>query len=231
MSAAFSASMIVGALRLPLVIEGMIDEFDDPQRLDADHPGFGIGDGERVSRRPHLAAAGGVVGGIDMVAHEGVDRLVADAIVARLDFPAPIRVEGVLSEDLAGQPHASARLDPVLGMAHIVELDPRRFGRIGRLQSHGATTFRPHWPDMRLEAMLSRQRRAVIGDGHRQEMELNVGITNAGARADEAPGLEMIGGAEAAARAQSHSAADKSAPEEASMRKERDRLLGGDLQE
>ena len=81
---------------------------------------------------------------------------------------------------------------------------------------------------MRLEAVLFGQRRAVIGDGHRQEMELNVGIANAGARADEAAGLEMIGGAEAAPAHEPFSA-DKRALDEASMRKERDRLLGGDL--
>ncbi len=81
---------------------------------------------------------------------------------------------------------------------------------------------------MRLEAVLARQRRAVIGDGHRQEMELNVGIANAGARADEAAGLEMIGGAEAPS-AHKPLGADEGAPEEAGMRKERDRLLGGDL--
>ena len=67
---------------------------------------------------------------------------------------------------------------------------------------------------MRLESVLARQLRAVIGDSHRQEMELNVGIANARARADEAAGLEMIGGAEAAA-AQKPLSADERAPEQA----------------
>ena len=49
---------------------------------------------------------------------------------------------------------------------------------------------------MSLEAVLASQRRAVVGDGHRQEMELNVWIVNAGARADKAASLKMIGGAE-----------------------------------
>src|SRR5277367_6177917 len=81
---------------------------------------------------------------------------------------------------------------------------------------------------MRLEAVLFRQGRAVIGDGHRQEMELNVRVANAGARTDEAAGLEMIGGAEAAFADKPFSA-DKRALDETRMRKERDRLLGGDL--
>src|ERR1700733_13666456 len=59
-------------------------------------------------------------------------------------------------------------------------------------------------------------------------MELNVGIANAGARADETPGLEMIGGAEAAPTRKPF-CADEGASEEAGMGKERDRLLGGDL--
>ena len=133
-----------------------------------------------------------------------------------------------MREDLAGQAHAGAHLDPVLGMAHIVELNPRRLGRIGRPQAHGAAALRPHRPDMRLEAVLAGQRRAVIGDRHRQEMELNVGVANAGARADEAARLEMVGGAEAAP-AHQPLGADERAPDEARVRKERDRLPGGDL--
>ena len=47
---------------------------------------------------------------------------------------------------------------------------------------------------MGLKAMLAGEGRAVVGDRHRQEMELDVGVANAGARADEAAGLEMIEG-------------------------------------
>src|ERR1700733_9301910 len=97
-------------------------------------------------------------------------------------------------------------------MAHIVELNPRGFGWIGRPQAHRAAAFRPHRPDMRLEAVLARQCRAVIGDGHRQEMELNVGEANAGARTDKTAGPEMIGSAEAASAHEPFSA-DQRAPE------------------
>jgi hypothetical protein len=59
-------------------------------------------------------------------------------------------------------------------------------------------------------------------------MKLNVGITDSGARADEAAGLEMIGGAETAPACKPLRP-DEGAPEEAGMGKERDRLPGGDL--
>ena len=53
MSAAFSPIMIVGALRLPEVIDGMIEEVDDAQPLDPDHPRLGVDHGHRiVARRP-----------------------------------------------------------------------------------------------------------------------------------------------------------------------------------
>ena len=82
---------------------------------------------------------------------------------------------------------------------------------------------------MGLKAMLAGKRRAVVGDRHRQEMELDVGVANARARADEAAGLEMIGGAEALA-AQEPLRPDQRAPNEAGVGKERDRLFGGDLE-
>ena len=71
---------------------------------------------------------------------------------------------------------------------------------------------------MGLKAVLARQGRAVVGDRHRQEMELDVGVANARARADEAAGLEMIGGADALA-AQEPLRADQRAPNEAGVAK------------
>ena len=82
---------------------------------------------------------------------------------------------------------------------------------------------------MRLEAVLAGERRAVIGDRHRQEVELDVGIAHAGARADEAAGLEMIGGAEAAP-AQQPVQPDHARATRPVWPIERDRLLRGDLE-
>ena len=171
MSAAFSADHDRRRVEIAVGDRRHDRRIDDAQRLDADHPGFRIDDGERVSGRSHLAGAGGVVGALDVVAHEGVDRLVADAVCARLDLAAAIGVEGALREDLAGQAHAGAHLDPVLGMAHVVELDPRRFGRIGRLQAHGARGFSTasvrHAPGSRARAPASsrHRRRPSAGNG------------------------------------------------------------------
>ena len=55
---------------------------------------------------------------------------------------------------------------------------------------------------MCLEAVPVRQRLAVIADGKRQEMILDVGPLGAGAAADEAAALEMVARAEAVAQQQ-----------------------------
>ena len=65
-----------------------------------------------------------------MLAEEGVDLVVGLHGRARLDLRPAIGVEGLLGEDLAGQPHAVAEIRPVLLMAHIVEADAR-IGLVG----------------------------------------------------------------------------------------------------
>ena len=54
---------------------------------------------------------------------------------------------------------------------------------------------------MHLEAVRGRRGAAVIADRRRQEVQLQVGVGDAGARADEGAGLEMVGGAEPGAEA------------------------------
>src|SRR5215210_2066059 len=110
-SAAFSASMMVGALRLPVVIEGIIEESTRCRpsspiaRVDGSTTARGVG------RIAYAAGAAGVVGALHVPTHEGVDRLVAGHVGARLDLPATVGREGRLREDLAGQPHAGPHLD------------------------------------------------------------------------------------------------------------------------
>src|SRR5947209_5830269 len=55
---------------------------------------------------------------------------------------------------------------------------------------------------MGLKSVLSCEAAAVIGNRQREEVELQVGSTDPGARADEAADLEMIGRAESAAGSQ-----------------------------
>ena len=112
MSAAFSPIMMVGALRLPEVIEGMIEEVDDAQRLDADHPGAAVDDRQRIARPPPSCMCMKGDRRSRRVADEGVDRLVVDEIGARLNLAAAIGIEGGLRENLARQPHAGAHFDP-----------------------------------------------------------------------------------------------------------------------
>ena len=169
-----------------------------------------------------------MVGAVDALAHKGVDRLVADGVRPRLDFAAAIAIEGPLSEDFAGQAHACAHLDPVLGMAHIIEPDHGRLGRIGRLETHPAAALRPHRADMGLKAVLAGERRGVIGDGKREEVKLDVRIADAGARADEAASLEMIRGAEALA-AQEPLGPDQRPPNEAGVAIKGNGLFRSDL--
>ena len=69
--------MIVGALRLPVVIEGMIEESTTRRPVNADDARLRIDHGHRIGGLAHLAGAGGMVGALDLVADEGVDRLVA----------------------------------------------------------------------------------------------------------------------------------------------------------
>ncbi len=170
-----------------------------------------------------------MVGALDVLAHEGVDRLVADAVFARRNLAAAIGIEGSLRENLAREPDAGAHLGPVVGMAHVIEPNSWRLGRVAGREPHRPAALRAHRPDMGLKAVFPGQRRAVIGDRHRQEMELDVGIAHARARADEAAGLEMIGGAETAPAGQPVQP-DEAARDEAGVAVERDRLLRGDLE-
>ena len=102
MSAAFSPIMIVGALRLPVVIDGMIEESTTRRPVDADDARFRIDHRHRIGGLAHPAGAGGMVGAFDLGADEIVDRLVADDIRAGLDLAPAIGVEGRLARKSRG---------------------------------------------------------------------------------------------------------------------------------
>src|SRR4051812_24950495 len=106
-----------------------------------------------------------MIGALDLGADEGVDRLVARDLRPGLDLAPAIAVEGLLREDLAGEPDAGAHLGPVIRMAHIVEEDARFRARIGGSEPDPSPALRTHRADMRLEAVLGRERGAVIGNG------------------------------------------------------------------
>ena len=148
---------------------------------------------------------------------------------AGLDLAAAIGVEGGLGEDLAGQADAGAHLGPVVGMAHIVEEDQRLVARVGGAQADPAAALRAHRADMRLEAVLGGQRTAVIGHGEREEVVLDVGVADAGAGADEAAALEMVGGTQPLLE-EEPAQADQGLGPGVHRAVERDRLAAGDLE-
>ncbi|ENN86115.1 hypothetical protein RHSP_32539 [Rhizobium freirei PRF 81] len=168
----------------------------DTQAIHADDAGIGIDDRHRIVLRAHLAGAAGVIGALQMFAQEGIDLIVGLNICPRLDFSAAIVVESLLPEDLAGEAHAMAELLPVFRMAHIVEADHRIGLRIGGAQRHVAARFRQIVADMHLEAVAPGRRLAVIADGNRQEVILDIRLLDAGRRAQERTGFELVGGAE-----------------------------------
>ena len=81
-------------------------------------------------------------------------------------------------------------------MAHIVEADDRIGLRVGGTQGDAAARLRQVVADMHLEAMALGGRLAVVADGDGKEVILDVGLLDAGRRAKEGAGLELVGGTE-----------------------------------
>ena len=178
-------------------------------------------------RVAHPAGAGGVIGALRPCSRTKASIASSlDDLGAGLDLAAAIGVEGRLGEDLAGQPDAGAHLGPVVGVAHVVEADRAACSRgSARAQPHPAAALRAHRPDMGLEAVLAspgrcrhRTRRAAgNGTGCRDS-------AIAGAAADEAAGLEMVGRAEPVACHSSQRRPDHRPRQQADRGEQRDRL-------
>ncbi|MNZ85517.1 hypothetical protein D3C78_1043120 [compost metagenome] len=91
-----------------------------------------------------------------------------------------------------------AEFFPVFLMAHIVEANDRVVMRIGGAQGDVAARFRQVVADMHLKTMAFCGGLAVIGNGHGQEMILDIGLFQTGRGAQEGAGLELVGGAKPA---------------------------------
>ena len=196
-SAAFSPAMIDGALRLPLVTRGKIELSATRKASTPMTRQSGSTTAQRVVGAAEAGGAAGVVGALGVLADEGVELVVGLHVGAGLDLVAGVGAEGGLAEDLAGQADAVAEVGPVLLGRHVVEADRRRDGRVGGLQADGAARGRAHRADMGLEAVALDRGAAVVADGERQEMVLDVGVVDAGGGADEGGGFELVRGAEA----------------------------------
>ena len=134
-SAAFSPTMIDGALRLPLVMRGKIELSATRKASTPITRQSGSMTASGSSRAAEAGGAAGVVGALGVLADEGVELVVGLHVGAGLDLVAGVGAEGRLGEDLAGQADAAAEVDPVLLGRHVVEADRRRHGRVGALQA------------------------------------------------------------------------------------------------
>ena len=80
--------MIEGALRLPLVTRGKIEESATRKPVDADDPAFRVDHAHRIVGAAHPAGAAGVIGALDMLADEGIE------LVVGLNVRCPARSRG-----------------------------------------------------------------------------------------------------------------------------------------
>jgi hypothetical protein len=121
-----------------------------------------------------------MVSTLHLLANESIDLCICPDVGSWLDFPAAIRVEGRLGEDLAGQSHTGPHLDPIVLMAHVVELDPGIIPWVGGGKPHEAPALGAHWPHMSLKAVLGCKSFAIISYGERQEVILDIRVADAG---------------------------------------------------
>ena len=95
-----------------------------------------------------------MIGALDLLADERIDLLVRLHLGARLQLAPAVAIESALGKDLARQAHAGAHLDPVVGLAQIIEADRGLLARIGRLEPDAAAALRAHRPHVRLKSVL-----------------------------------------------------------------------------
>jgi hypothetical protein len=219
--------MIEGALRFPFGIKGKT-EVGQPEPIDTDHAGLRVDHGHGVVAAAHPGGAAGVIGAFGMLADHGIKRIIRLRLRPGLNLVIDIRSDGVGREDLAREANGGAKLFPIRGLRHVVEQDARGLRRIGGAQRDAAPAFRPHRADMGLKPVPLRRRLAVITHGDGQEMELDVGIVQPRARADETAGLEIVRCAQTLAGEQPLRADQRLAPKRPIGRKA-DGLGGGVL--
>src|SRR5471030_3103860 len=163
--------MIVGALRLPVVISGMIDASTTRRPcMPCTRPSPST---TAMSSVP-IARARRVEGGFGVFAYELVQLLVSLHVDARADFTTAVRIQSGLLHDLPGQADAVTELLPVLLGGHVVEQDAWAFTRVLGLELHAATAWRTHGAHVRLEAVFFHAIAAVVVNRYRQEVVLNV---------------------------------------------------------
>ncbi len=101
-------------MRLPLVTWGMTELSATRRPVDADHAALRVDHRAGIVGPAHPAGAAGVVGAFGVVAHEGVDLVVALHVRAGLQFAGRVARQRGLREDAAREADGGAEIDPVL---------------------------------------------------------------------------------------------------------------------
>src|SRR5688572_15648672 len=155
--------------------------------------GLRIDQGHPILSVAQPVAARRVIGTFRPRAHERIDLVVRLHVVAGLDLPAAVGSERRLREDIAREPYAGAKLGEIVGVAQVVEPDAWFGAWVRGAQPHRTAALRAHRADVGLEAVLLRERGAVVGHREREAMELDVGIWHVRTSFDEADDLEVAG--------------------------------------
>jgi hypothetical protein len=122
-SAAFSASMMVGAFKLPLVICGMIDASTTHTLSRPNDTCCLVHDHHRIVRPAHAARATWMVSALCPFTNKIVERVIADRFRTRRELGSAEWIECRLAEDLSRMPDRRPHLEPIVGMAHVIEVD------------------------------------------------------------------------------------------------------------
>ena len=133
----------------------------------------------------------------DILAHPGVDLVVALHPEPGLDFIAPEGCQSILLQDFPGQ---ADRLTPVADVAwigEVIEQDRGRILRQWRADGDPPPAARLIRADVDLKAVSVKGRAPVIAHGRGQKVVLDVRPLHSLVRADKGAGLEVIGRAEA----------------------------------
>ena len=138
-------------------------------------------------------------GGFGVFADELVQLFVRLHVGARADLAATERVQRRLGHDFTGQADAVAEFLPVLLGGHVVEQDAWVLAWVFRLGLDATTGWRAHGTHVCLEAVLFHTVGAVVVNGDRQEVVLDVRPLEFRASADETTSLELVAGADTGA--------------------------------
>ena len=137
-----------------------------------------------------------MVGALDVLAHPGVDLVVALHPEPGLDFVAPEGGQRVLLQDFAGQADRLAPVADIARIGEVVEQDRRRVLSHRRADRDPPPAARLVRADVDLKTMPVEGRAPVIAHSRGQKVVLDVRPLHPLVRADKGAGLEVVGRAE-----------------------------------